>query len=81
MRLWETGPGRLTVEPSNSRNRHKFVRRKKKRERDQEVLPDKDSFKGNYHNDYSPRYGEAYDIYDKARRHARDLRRRKKGSI
>ena len=31
--------------------------------------------KGRYHNDYSPRYQEAYDIYEKAKAH---MKKRKK---
>lgn len=31
--------------------------------------------KGSYHNDYSPRYQEAYDIYEKAKAH---MKKRKK---
>ena len=31
--------------------------------------------KGRYHNDYSPRYQEAYDIYEKAKSH---MKKRKK---
>ncbi|MCD8020471.1 MAG: hypothetical protein LUF92_13090 [Clostridiales bacterium] len=31
--------------------------------------------KGRYHNDYSPRYQEQYDIYEKAREH---IKKRKK---
>ena len=32
---------------------------------------------GVYHNDYSPRYGEGYDIYRKAADHARQLKKRR----
>lgn len=30
---------------------------------------------GNYHNDYSPRYGKSFDIYDKAKEHMKKLRK------
>lgn len=29
-----------------------------------------------YHNDYGPRYKESYDIYEKAREHIRNLKRK-----
>lgn len=34
--------------------------------------------KGRYHNDYSPRYHEPYDIYEKARLHMKARRRDEK---
>ena len=33
---------------------------------------------GRYHNDYSPRYQEPYDIYEKARRHMRQQKKENK---
>ena len=39
-----------------------------------------DGMKGNYHNDYSPRYGEAYDIYEKARSHVKKLKQNQSNS-
>lgn len=74
------------MHPDSSRHRHRIIRRIKDREDREDHsgrngLPGQEVLKGNYHNDYSPRYGEPYDIYDKARRHARDLRRRRKDSI
>lgn len=32
---------------------------------------------GRYYCDYSPRYEEAYDIYEKAKKHARNIRQEK----
>ena len=32
--------------------------------------------KGRYHNDYSPRYQDAFDIYEKAKNHAKEQRNR-----
>ena len=34
--------------------------------------------KGRYHNDYSPRYHEAYDIYEKARNHMKERKKKEK---
>ena len=34
--------------------------------------------KGRYHNDYSPRYHEAFDIYEKAKNHAKEQRKKEK---
>ncbi|WP_173472087.1 hypothetical protein [Eubacterium ruminantium] len=31
--------------------------------------------RGRYNNDYSPKFSEPYDIYDKAREHMKDLRK------
>lgn len=31
-----------------------------------------------YHNDYSPRYQEPYDIYEKAKRHMKKQRKKEK---
>ncbi|MBQ9155595.1 MAG: hypothetical protein IJ137_02310 [Eubacterium sp.] len=33
---------------------------------------------GRYHNDYSPRYQEPYDIYEKARRHMKQMKKEDK---
>lgn len=35
--------------------------------------------KGRYHNDYSPRYQEPYDIYEKAKLHMKKRRKEEKG--
>ena len=32
--------------------------------------------KGRYHNDYSPRYQDAFDIYEKAKNHAKEQRKK-----
>ncbi len=37
--------------------------------------------KGRYHNDYSPRYQEAFDIYEKARQHVKKQKRKEKNKI
>lgn len=34
----------------------------------------KNNHKGRYNNDYSPRYSDPYDIYDKAKEHIKALR-------
>ena len=34
--------------------------------------------KGRYHNDYSPRYHEAFDIYEKAKNHAKEQRKKER---
>lgn len=31
--------------------------------------------KGQYHNDYSPRYKKPYDIYEKAKQHMKGMKR------
>ena len=33
---------------------------------------------GRYHNDYSPRYHEAFDIYEKAKNHAKEQRKKER---
>ena len=33
---------------------------------------------GRYHNDYSPRYHEAFDIYEKAKQHAREQKKKER---
>lgn len=43
----------------------------KKRTEDNEIK------KGLYNNDYSPKFSEPYNIYDKAREHMKKLRREK----
>ena len=42
------------------------------------VLNKKEKFRGRYNNDYSPKYKEPYDIYDKARDHARNIKKNSK---
>ena len=44
---------------------------KEKRTEDNEIK------KGLYNNDYSPKFSEPYNIYDKAREHMKKLRREK----
>ena len=39
------------------------------------VLGKKEKFRGRYNNDYSPKYKEPYDIYAKARDHARNIKK------
>ena len=34
--------------------------------------------KGRYHNDYSPRYQDAFDIYEKAKNHAKEQRKKER---
>lgn len=38
---------------------------------------DNETKKGLYNNDYSPKFSEPYNIYDKAREHMKKLRREK----
>lgn len=33
---------------------------------------------GRYHNDYSPRYHDAFDIYEKAKNHAKEQRKKER---
>ena len=33
---------------------------------------------GRYHNDYSPRYHEAFDIYEKARNHVKEQKKKER---
>ena len=33
---------------------------------------------GRYHNDYSPRYKEAYDIYEKAKNHVKEQKKKER---
>ena len=33
--------------------------------------------KGRYHNDYSPRYQDAFDIYEKAKNHAKEQQKKR----
>lgn len=40
----------------------------------------KSPVKGRYHNDYSPKYGKPYDIYDKAKEHMKKIRKEKESS-
>lgn len=34
----------------------------------------KNNHRGRYNNDYSPKYGDPYDIYEKAKEHAKKIR-------
>ena len=34
--------------------------------------------KGRYHNDYSPRYQEAFDIYEKAKNHVKEQKKKER---
>ena len=51
---------------------------REKREESRERTEDRPGEKGRYHNDYSPRYRPAYDIYEKARIHMRELKKKGK---
>lgn len=42
---------------------------------------DKKPFKGVYHNDYSPRYQSAYNIYEKARNHMKKQKKEWKANL
>ena len=37
--------------------------------------------KGRYHNDYSPRYQDAFDIYEKAKNHAKEQRKKRETTL
>ncbi len=40
----------------------------------------KNNHRGRYNNDYSPKYGDPYDIYDKAKEHMKSLKEDNKAS-
>lgn len=39
-------------------------------------MPMKNPHRGRYNNDYSPKYSDPYDIYEKAKEHAKALRKK-----
>ena len=50
------------------------VRQRDLEKQDVLAAPEADR-KGNYHNDYSPRYEKPYDIYEKVRSHVKKLKK------
>ena len=54
--------------------KEKRARQQALKKQDVLAAPEADR-KGNYHNDYSPRYEKPYDIYEKARSHVKRLKK------
>lgn len=52
--------------------------RRQKVQKEQQQSNEKIIKKGNYHNDYSPRYQEPYDIYEKVKSHMKDIKKEDK---
>lgn len=68
-------PREAVRRPSNSSGEERSGRsRRQNRRRQNPFTVATDGTKGNYHNDYSPRYGKPYDIYEKARSHVKKLK-------
>ena len=51
---------------------------KKHDKKHNEKIRECEKTRGRYHNDYSPRYQEPYDIYEKAKRHMKKRRKEEK---
>jgi hypothetical protein len=59
-------------------NRKIKVTSKSRKQTDTAAGDEKKISGGHYYCDYSPRYSEDYDIYEKAKKHAREMRHRLK---